>query len=697
MTHVWPKDDSFDLDGTALPDFYSSWIACHSFPVAKAFGTGGGGIAAATILTREPKCLTDAYSPASDSRLAAISIGDFSADGGDLAMFLRRDVVSNSSSFRIEAGIQILNVLGASSSNNVPGHFFVCARVSGMDPAGPAAQSWGDEYYLGVGLTPLTGYFFGSASSVGNGSRFYLVKVVAGVVSTIAEALFNPSGGTHLYSDVFGDKTLPHFYRMEFSNDGAGGIDIACIAGTASGETTIFFANDPSPITTAGRAGFMAQAEADASTLKFVTAIPYVRIDVDGASVCIDEWVRRQREDARLAQAAIHTAVAGRDLRSGWTGDALGNDTLFDPWLRDGSLHSLANRTAHFAAAVPLGSNALEPWREGYSLSQRRSTSSTSHHRQIRVRFGSSGTAPTGDERRWAGVALRCDLVGSLAVDEPFGGYLFQVSTDDGGTFANPRLELWRIASDGASALLIAEDEIIPILVGTDYEVALQVFNVPDAGGNPDGLVVLKAYVDGAQVAFALTDDAIAAGLEDGGGGTLIDNTSAAIRDSYGEGFRIGSFTGSRFTYVDEWTELALEGDLGTNESDQATIPVFSEVYNYSGETLTLPSSWIVEETTETFADEFPLETGYVRRGLRYPDERRTWIVYGGVFTDDERDDLLEFWDAHDGLDRAFSWTPPRESIAVKVHFPDDALGSALRAPGVTAFSFGLEQLFEEE
>lgn len=694
MTQILPSGDTFDLGGAALPDYYSSWISCDGFPTAVAFGSGGA-VPTATIQTREPKSLTDAYSPSASSRLASFPVGDFSANGGDLGMVLRRDVVTNNDSAAVEAAFQVLH-FGGALGNNVPAFLFVCARVSGMGAGGPAAKSWGDEYFLSAGGAALSGYFFGQASSVGGGSRFYLVKVTAGTVSTLTQAMFNPSGGTHLYTDVFPDKTAPHFYRMTFAAGAGGSLDITCTVGTGASSQVVLTANDASPLATAGRSGFLAPSEVELGTLKYVVALPYCQITVGGTVQVRDEWVRRQPEDAQLAQDAIHTTAIGRDLRSGWTGDALGVQDFgagaLDPWLRDGTAFSQAGRTVQKANVFPIGSSA-DTWKQGYCLSQRTTTQANTHHRSIRARFGLTGLAPTGTERRWAGVVLRAGT-GISEGNVPRGGYLFQVSTDDGGTFATGRYELWRIASSGTSALLIAEGTPT-ILVDTDYTVALQAFNAADASGNPDGVVVLRAFLDGVQLGITLTADAIAAGLADGGGGVLLDNTSGAIRTSTGEGFRVAGYTGERGTFVDDWTELALENEVGTGEEDQATISVLSETWDHTAETLTLPPYWLVEETATTEVDAFEFELGHVRRSPRYSDDRRTWAVRVSACADAERGALLDFWDEHEGMEKAFDWTPPLESDPVVVHFATDELGLILRNPGVTSFEFDLEQLLE--
>lgn len=700
VTHIWPKDDTFDNGGLASPLFFSSWIPVHGFPATKTFGTGGGGVTAASVLTRESKQLSDAYSPSPTTRLATVTIGDWSANGGDTGMFLRRDVISNATDGAVEGAFQVVSFVGT-SANSVPANIFVCARVSGM-AANSAVKSWGTDYFLDATATPISGYFFGSASNAPNGSRFFLVRINAGTVTTLGEANF---GGAGDYNAVFGDKTLPHYYRMQFSDAGGGNLGITCTVGNATllaeggvQIATIFSVTDTTPLTTAGRSGFLMQSEVNvAGVAEYAIGSPYQRIDEGGVALVADVWTRRQPRDTLDAQAASHTATPGFDLRSGWCGDAFGSMNFgsgaVPPWVEDGATAGapIADRFFQVASTNAIGSSAAQSWREGYTMSQRKATSAISQHRRIRVNFSSTGTAPTGSERRWAGVCLRAGggVTNGLS---PKGGYLFQASTDDGGTFGSVRFELWRVALNGGSATLVAELASGTIATGTDYTVAFQAFNIPDSGGNPEGIVVLKGFLDGTQVVLGITAAGTTAGLTADAAGNVFDNTTEAYTSNEGEGIRVAGFTGSRATFVDEWTELTLAGEIGTDENDQASIAVLSEVSNDTGQTLTLPPAWIAEEIIRTEIDTFEFERGHVRRGLRFADQRRRWRVRATAITTAERDALLTFWDGQDGVEKSFSWAPPNES-ALKVHFADDALDQVLRAPGVWSVEFDLEEL----
>jgi hypothetical protein len=127
-------------------------------------------------------------------------------------------------------------------------------------------------------------------------------------------------------------------------------------------------------------------------------------------------------------------------------------------------------------------------------------------------------------------------------------------------------------------------------------------------------------------------------------------------------------------------------------EEDEGSIAVDSETTNYSGQTLDIPYDWPFEEVREATVDRFRFDSGHVRAGLRYPLIRRVWRIHASAVKPAERTTLLNFWAAHKGTEIAFTWTPFGGS-ALKVHFADDSLITALRAPDVHSFSFDLEEL----
>lgn len=121
-------------------------------------------------------------------------------------------------------------------------------------------------------------------------------------------------------------------------------------------------------------------------------------------------------------------------------------------------------------------------------------------------------------------------------------------------------------------------------------------------------------------------------------------------------------------------------------------IAVNTETTNDSGQTLDLRLEWSVEEILGAVVDRFRAESGHLRTSLRYRFLRRRWRVHTGNLTNAERATLLSFWATHKA-ERSFTWTPPLAIEPIKARLADDALGRALRAPGVTAAEFNVEEL----
>ena len=181
-------------------------------------------------------------------------------------------------------------------------------------------------------------------------------------------------------------------------------------------------------------------------------------------------------------------------------------------------------------------------------------------------------------------------------------------------------------------------------------------------------------------------------GIQANAAGTVFDNSSERVTSGKAEGFRVYVPDGTKKVFVDAWEEQALTNPSTSPEDDQASVVMLTESHDDTGQTLTVPLSWPVEEGRPYVVNAATADDGYGSRWLRYPTSRRFWVVQANAATTTERNTLRTFWADHKGTEKAFSWVTPAGET-VKVHFADDALATALIGPGVHRFAFTLEEL----
>jgi hypothetical protein len=323
--------------------------------------------------------------------------------------------------------------------------------------------------------------------------------------------------------------------------------------------------------------------------------------------------------------------------------------------------------------------------------SQRRATDRRSQNRTITFRFsslqqgGAAGTTnPTA--QRAVGISLRGSMSLEPAVTNTgnFVGYSAVIRINDGAGTAVA--QLYRFTP---SQTLLAS-KTVTAAVDTDYTLRFDAYNLLDASSNNTGAVVMRVYLGGAQIVF----DAVDPNVTVTAAGNVIDGTSSRIIEGSLECLNIFTVNGDKTTFVDTWAESTLTNASGTAASAQASIAVAGESDNDTGQTFTVPYDWGVEEIAGQMYVTVPFESGHRNNRNAHTAGRRRWKIRAGAITEDERDDLLTFWDAHNGCEKAFTFAPPYGGASVKAHFADDTLGSTLRDRGVFAYEIEIEELF---
>ena len=705
--HIWPEDDLFE-DYVSQPVGLNLWPSGYITADSWNAWLMNGGAWFVANYQQFPIAhlnqLTNGFSPSAESLLASVApLNNYWTArgwyGGDLNSFMYRGDLT-AGDMATEIGVYALRQLGTWGGANDHIHqCWVGARCSGNAYILSGSTEW---------LATLRdGYVFGSTSDA-SGARFWLFKVQAGVKTILFARYFQDTPGGNYSLEA--DPHAPHYYRIELTTSGPNTV-VTCKIGSPGGlatilPKTIFTYTDTSPITTPGRGFFAIPSQQrnniSAPTVVWSVVCPYFRVEnPPGTPIVDDQWERRQPRDALGVVLSYPTPKVGYDLRSAWGGDSKANISGSLPWLERATLTGIlpAGRAMHDPGTYPLGN--YSDYSGGFCLSQRLATNTYKSHRHLRVQFsndnrgGGVGSAPS--TRRYVGITLR----ESKAVTQgakPKAGYTCQISTDDGGVFASGRCELIRWVNDGGevSGTLIAEVDGLTIAAGgTDHDFSFEVFNIQDSGGNPNGIIVCQAWLNAVQIPLVLTTAGSAAGLTGLAAGSILDTTSFGTYSGQGEGFRVMGTTGTRVTYIDEWTALTPSGGppTGPSENDQVTIVVEGEPSPSSGLTFDTPYDWGVQQLSVAYHSETYLETGYVQRHKRL-QLRRQWQI-SGIVTNAEKSALETFWDNVNGAEKSFTFSPLADDTVTSVdaHFVEESMNFNLLSPGVWSFEVTVEEL----
>lgn len=161
---------------------------------------------------------------------------------------------------------------------------------------------------------------------------------------------------------------------------------------------------------------------------------------------------------------------------------------------------------------------------------------------------------------------------------------------------------------------------------------------------------------------------------------------------------------------LDAWAEGTLVDALDADriEVDQASVTVTAETDGFTGSTLSIPTSSIVQAQRPRRLTSTAMESGHRHVAALDRFARRVWRVTAAL-DETDRDALLAFFEAQDGPRLGFWWTPPApgggasstrvaETVAapVRVHFVGWEIRrqhAAAGGGGVFLFDFELEEL----
>lgn len=670
MTQVLPASDAFASGVVPYCDFIAKYLRLR-VSTAGADATTGFGItftlgSLGSLHASLRSISTQVFSEIAPGP-AAITVNN--PTGAPTGQMFREEIAGD---VRAQIVFHIAAIGGLVNPNGYFKYAWVGARINATTQVGTAPTQSHENG---------RGYWFAlNSAGSANTAKWQLIRRdnTGNLLTVLAQSAAPFSLGTLQISG-------PRMMRIEVTDVGAD-VRIRCFtaASLPSGgippgnpaEVEIFDFTDSSAskITAAGRCGFVSSLELTVGVVKHVQLIDSFRIDVGAALYMLDEFARVKSD--MLATVTGAFGISGADLGCDWAGgvgSALGLKAFR-------STSGTWTNRLHFIGSTPLGTTASETI-GGYLLSVRASPDAKSQHRSVVLVFESTGSAPT---HRAVGIFVRASGGGEATA--PASGYLCEVSLT-GAAVAT--LKVYRL--QGANQVLIAQvTGTISCTQDAEHTLDFEVHNLAGASGQPDTAAVMTAKWDTVQQTLVSVHLGVIANA-----GIIYDKSTQRVLSGLGEGIRVYLPDGTRKTYVDTWAQQTLVNPGQTPNQDQASIAFLSETFNHSGQTLTFPLAWGVREERPRVVDKYRYEDGHKYRRSRYGRLRRVWSVHALALSDAQRNTLRTNWRDHNGCEKAFSWKPPIETAAVKVHFQDDTLAHVLAAPITSNFDFGIEELFD--
>lgn len=640
MTHLWPSEDQFDVGSPAYDSAYLLGYMRSRFVTSDPGGGSGYGLSSGTWHTAHYL-----YSGWGANLAANTLPGTLSnlIGGWTWRSYTDDDV-------EVAGRWQIVADSAAIATVERKTHFGVGARIKGSTlTSGGTVNAYHDncDGYFGVFLYEPT---------LGLLGRYQLWRVVGGTVTLLAQS------AQLIWAEL--SVTESRSMRLKVSGTGSS-VQLELWASNPSRvleELKLSYTDSSvSRITTAGRVGFFATAEANLSGIKAAINLNWFEAGPLGGSMVLhDEWERTNL----LACRSLSTSLfPGRVLISSWYGD------LF-------SVSALASiLEVDSGGRLFVGAN-----RDVSLLSQRPASDTIRQDRRCTFRFASGSLVPNPSVRA-VGIILRAAVVtAGQAVDS---GYLLEVDWDDHAGTASA--SLYRIV--GQVETLIAQlTSLSGISLGVDFDLRLVVDNsaIPDPLTGP---VILKGYVGSTQIALVSVG---ASGVAVNGVGTVTDSSTFRVSSGSGEGVHIQNPASSaRRIEMDAWVVGGTVTPVEVDLLDLASIPVALETDGATG-TLTLPYSIGVREDVVTQNVVHDLDSDHNWRGtvggLAF---RRVWDLDLKACSTDDLATFEAFFDSHKGCEIPFTWTPPgKDEPPITARFWLDKPPSTHKAPEVRATSY---------
>ena len=718
MNQVWPLDDTFADGATAYGTGVRRYLRVKPW---------------ATTLTdydlvpapeggepRLPKYQFFGYQFSGPSFGAAFMPFGASSAGNDISAFVERET------YIADGEVMILPALYEQSGGLDYEAFHcvgVCGRVSGGTLTTPGGATAVDEYH-----SVPDGYYFMHVKKTGEDPGLVLYKVSGGTVTVLEDS---PLSDFETFRPGVPDAGQPRRMRMVIT--GSSPTRIRCyrkivnsgpvLVGGNFEETLVFDHSDASsPITAAGRWGAVGAAPYEytnlsGQTTQVVTQLKSLRIrDAAGSTLHLRELWQRSLTGAPLQN--VHTdedtnttvwssSLDSRTLAAAYTGDMMGYDNIAGSAHR-GHLLADSGNDRLVLGVDPTTVYGGTQQRYGWYFSQC-PASSPQQHKKVTATFLSTATSPR--ETRALGVHLRgsvatlARLYGSTSesgIESRYrAGYRAYIEYQHvGGTTDTFTLKVYHHNGSTAqnyAATLLATCNLSAILaLGTQFTLSVEARNFDTDAFGEGGDVALKFYVDGSAVT-PVPANINGLAVEDN---WLFDRRSDATSNGllFGMYAMVETFNAAGLMTIDSFTDEVLSDPPDDQTgNDQISIALDPETDGKTG-TLDMPLSWPVTEVHDFQTGDIEFDTGHRQTLPVFSKKRRMWQVQALAATLQQRQDLLDFFEAHKGTEIPFDWTYKVTGETIPVRFVTASLASKMRSAvgdGAEDFRFELVEVFD--
>ena len=537
--------------------------------------------------------------------------------------------------------------------------------------------------------------------------RLGILKVVAGVFSVLVESAALPAGALD----------FKKLLTVSLTVTGTGGT--VTLSASASGfgnpaTTTIGTTDSTSPITAAGRCGFLMGSDRNISGPLAVDLCHMLQVSEAGVVVLRDEFRRLSLAGSKLLASADLNGKQGTYLSSAFYWDAA---TYVGTDVEGANTFAGSIRLRRNSGAVDFDHQVTDDDVNAgrMVLSQRPAGNVYSQHRSITATIPSAPTATTGEV--WVGIALRATQA--------------KPRDQTGGTLGNPITSAPNVPGGTAYVLVVRARTASQVtwqlmrLVNNVYvHVARKTENSPFPGSNlfpgygtpftvefdvyprnaidPRGAVELVCRVDGTLIAF---DTYLApGGWTNPSAGKFVDASGARIQLGFGEGLflanglaRTGTAANDIDPVLDDWTQGALT-NATVDDQDQPSAVILPEpaAAGTALDTILTPDTPMPIDFRSWHLSN-PFDSGHrgsVPRFVKQADgtlwrRKRVRVRKSGA-RELELVALLAHFDAHKGLQIPFNATLPGYATE-KFRHVSDRIKHRMLAPDAFEVEFELE------
>jgi len=513
--------------------------------------------------------------------------------------------------------------------------------------------------------------------------------VVDFVIARVNTGTFTTLTSTTRASSLFDSAALGQAMTVSLTatNSGADVGLTATFAGMGQAATITLTHNDTggSVLQGVGRCGFSAGRDRrNSSDVSRVTDLIEEFTILSGSSVLLDDRFDRYQ----IGGAYDFSADANYTDINGNAGNSLQMAYYWDQFTANGARMERDAAAERAKISLIAGDSSFI----AATMASRKATNTRSQHRSAVFEI---------EEQPGAGqVGLGIMLRGSQPVPtvsdlDAANGYVAYAVWSSGGT-TTPSWIVSRWKNGRETQIAEFEDTGATNWTGygTTYTMDFEIYN--REGSTSDGPTTLILKIDGTQVSLA---DVGSIGIKVDAAGTVVDSTGARVKTGDGEGVYFFNTAGATLSlYADSWAEGSLT-NAELADRDQASIVVSGEGTLTGVDLVTiLPPDYPLSIRVQHQSLKFPFESGHRTTNPKFTNSsnvgisRRTYGFSRAGVTTAQLSVFVTYWNAHEGSELAFPFTPPGGTQR-SVHFVEDSMTYRLDKFGSYSLQFSMEEI----